>query len=875
MIPEDQAQTSGDRPPVWNSCYGAVDRASSSVVSGWAPSKWKTRDFAVEIDGERIRVFPRFFSRADLLALNIDGLGFEAHFHSPKSSFHLRMLVCDGPHEAVMAFSQTGSTTFEVSEFAPEVVVIPAGELPGLLQALEVDTVGYKRFVGMHARALTAHGVKIDCLFVDGTYGSVSVRYRNTNVADGLRRLGYSVACVRTDEIEAGALGRINCRTAVFLRAPFDATYRAAVDELRRNGTRIVYDIDDLVFDEDVVALTDGARFLTADEMERYFEGVAQYRAFISSADAVTTTTEFLARAVAGITEKPVSRIVNSIGKLFEEFYADDKVEYIRAGAPFSVGYYSGSKTHQADFCAAAPALVRFLRTFPETRLRLVGMFELSEFPDFGPLRDRIDLLPMLPYHKMIEDLANCDVIIAPLVIGDPFCESKSELKFFEAALRGRVCIAAATEAFRLAMKDGEVGCLASTEEEWFAHLQRLYLSPSERERMARAARRHAIEAYSYRVAGQQARDALFGCESAERRFPARLAAPPARQPAESPLEPHDIAILVPGVSGGSGGLRKIFRFCSDWARAGKQITVYVPTADHPSKISTDIKRWFYDFPCSIRNFRGRVGRHDAYVCTHWSTAYALRDFEAKEEIWYFVQDFEPMFDSVSTNYVKALSTYSMGFNLVCFGSWVADRLKREIGAAATVIPFTLDREIYSSSPVIGKSIDILFFARPSQPRRCFELGVDALRRVFKRNSTLRIALFGEKDYGDLGFAYRNLGMVEDLHRLADIYRKSQLGVCFSSTNPSLVGYEMLACGAPILDLRLPGSHLNFQGERFVHYADPNPRDLADAIGRALAEDPLSYESRVKDGLDFVATLGSDEDIGRRFMAAMQTRESR
>lgn len=43
--------------------------------------------------------------------------------------------------------------------------------------------------------------------------------------------------------------------------------------------------------------------------------------------------------------------------------------------------------------------------------------------------------------------------------------------------------------------------------------------------------------------------------------------------------------------------------------------------------------------------------------------------------------------------------------------------------------------------------------------------------------------------------------MLPTLHDLADLYRNATLGIVFSTTNPSLVPYEMMACGCPVADL--------------------------------------------------------------------------
>ena len=68
---------------------------------------------------------------------------------------------------------------------------------------------------------------------------------------------------------------------------------------------------------------------------------------------------------------------------------------------------------------------------------------------------------PFASWEKHLENIAGVDINIAPLEIGNPFCESKSELKFIEAGIVGVPTVAAATQTFREAIEDGVDGFVA------------------------------------------------------------------------------------------------------------------------------------------------------------------------------------------------------------------------------------------------------------------------------------------------------------------------------------------------------------------------------------------------------------------------------
>ena len=77
--------------------------------------------------------------------------------------------------------------------------------------------------------------------------------------------------------------------------------------------------------------------------------------------------------------------------------------------------------------------------------------------------------------------IAETDINLAPLEPGNPFCEAKSELKFFEAAIVGVPTIASATEPFAAAIEDGVSGLLATDTQGWRRALDLLVTSEDRR----------------------------------------------------------------------------------------------------------------------------------------------------------------------------------------------------------------------------------------------------------------------------------------------------------------------------------------------------------------------------------------------------------
>jgi glycosyltransferase involved in cell wall biosynthesis len=136
-------------------------------------------------------------------------------------------------------------------------------------------------------------------------------------------------------------------------------------------------------------------------------------------------------------------------------------------------GYFSGTLTHQRDLALVSRAVAAVLAENPRVRLVLWReTVNLAEFPELQRHAGQIEWRERVPRDETPGEYAQFDINIAPLEIGNPFCEAKSELKFFEAALVGIPTVASPTQPYAAAIRHGETGFLASDDAEWYAQLR-------------------------------------------------------------------------------------------------------------------------------------------------------------------------------------------------------------------------------------------------------------------------------------------------------------------------------------------------------------------------------------------------------------------
>lgn len=258
-----------------------------------------------------------------------------------------------------------------------------------------------------------------------------------------------------------------------------------------KNGIKAGLDIDDLVFDLknlDLFLDSIGEKINRAYWLA-YFASV---QAMAKRMDFFITTNDFLTNKLKESFNKPCVVIRNSLN--------DEQVSASRAylgrkkADNFTIGYFSGSPTHAKDFAVAEPEIVKFLDKHKDAVLNVVGYMRFSKEAEKLVDAGRIKFLPMVDFRKLQRLMAEVDVNIAPLLIND-FTNCKSELKFFEAGAVETVTIASPTYTFAKAINEPKNGFLAEPGE-WLSKLEYLYNNPKEREKIAKEARKYALENY-------------------------------------------------------------------------------------------------------------------------------------------------------------------------------------------------------------------------------------------------------------------------------------------------------------------------------------------------------------------------------------------
>lgn len=334
-----------------------------------------------------------------------------------------------------------------------------------------------------------------EVLFVTGGLGD-SAMYRARNVAEELDLNGISTAVAYADNpLFEKYVKQFN--VFVFHRVLYSKKVQKFIEEIKKQKKEIIFDTDDLLYEEEFIKNTDYFKNINVLEKKLYENGLGSEIVNDDYVKVCTTTTNFLADKLREKGKK-VFVVPNKLSQ--QDLEIVEAIDYKRSKSqmPHSeirIGYFSGALSHNKDFATITEALLKIMEKYENVQLFLAGPLDIESA--LNKFRDRIGQFPYVPREDHFENVSGVDINLAPLEIGDPFCESKSELKFFEAGILKVPTVAVANRTFSEAIDDGVDGFLAKNSQEWFEKLEKLVLDKELRIKMGEMARQKASKIYT------------------------------------------------------------------------------------------------------------------------------------------------------------------------------------------------------------------------------------------------------------------------------------------------------------------------------------------------------------------------------------------
>lgn len=358
-----------------------------------------------------------------------------------------------------------------------------------------------KAFLAMFHRAGSG-----DILFITGGVGD-SALYRCHHQAEELSLHGFECSVAVQDNI---FLSRYVHKFNIFIfhRVLLTHTVQRIIEKIKEQKKEIIFETDDLVFDPKYIKYMDYFKQMNALEKKLYEEGVGGEILCDPYVRICTTTTSFLEVKLKEYDKKVFiskNKLSNADLEIAEAITRrkqchPELVEGFRSNRKgrnniVKIGYFSGTISHNKDFAVITCALMKIMGKYSNVELFLVGPLDIDN--NFNRFKNRVKRLHYVPRVRHFENISHMDINLAPLEIGNPFCEAKSEVKFFEAGILGIPTVASATQTFQEVISDGKDGFIANTQDEWIEKLEKLIISQELRKKMGEEARIKSLREYT------------------------------------------------------------------------------------------------------------------------------------------------------------------------------------------------------------------------------------------------------------------------------------------------------------------------------------------------------------------------------------------
>ncbi len=322
---------------------------------------------------------------------------------------------------------------------------------------------------------------------------------------------------------------------------------------------------------------------------------------------------------------------------------------------------------------------------------------------------------------------------------------------------------------------------------------------------------------------------------------------------------------VIPDFNIGSGGHLNIFRIVKKLEERG--FTCRIIIDGHTNFHNADqarscIRENFFPIDATVSIGRQSMRPAAATFATSWITAYTVRDFRGAGKRYYLVQDFEPFFYALGSDYTFAEETYNFGFKGITAGKWLAEKLHSEYKMQTIPFGFSYDKDLYRyTQRRAPEKKRVFFYARSVTPRRAFELGLLALNLVYKKDPSIEFILAGwDTSSYDIPFPHLNAGVVA-IKDLPDLYSQCDVALVLSLTNLSLLPLELMACNCAVIS-NSGGNVEWLLNDKVARFCRMTPEDISDGIVDLFSE-PDELETLKESGREFANLTSWESEVDR------------
>lgn len=326
----------------------------------------------------------------------------------------------------------------------------------------------------------------------------------------------------------------------------------------------------------------------------------------------------------------------------------------------------------------------------------------------------------------------------------------------------------------------------------------------------------------------------------------------------EKPQKKKSILFLVTRMVRFHGGQTSLLRLGTKLSMLGFDVGYAVYKPQDRKEMERCVKSNFADYRGKLFTDKelalmisGDKRASDIVVASSWDTVSYAKKLSGYK--MYFVQDYEPYFYPFGERFLLAKKTYEQGLHMVSLGAWNKRMIERECRPVSPidVIDFPYEageypyrkRDFlsYRSKKTLRLAVYLKYYGK-RLPCIIPDLLLQLKNLLAEEGISLLVEYFGEaKSFSAPGG--KNLGML-DKESLRKLYDRSDFGMVASLSNISLVPYEMLSSGLPLIEFE-DGTFTEFFPEGSATLTGLSAKELCEKL-LALLRDPAQLGEQME-----------------------------
>lgn len=330
------------------------------------------------------------------------------------------------------------------------------------------------------------------------------------------------------------------------------------------------------------------------------------------------------------------------------------------------------------------------------------------------------------------------------------------------------------------------------------------------------------------------------------------------------PEKVNKITFVIERMAKYSGGQTSILRLGSKLSKMGYDVGYAVYKNQSKWEMEDCAKSNLADYKGTMYTNKELFSlKSDVVIASSWDTVAFAKKMKGYK--MYFLQDYEPYFFPFGELFLLANKTYEQGLHMVSLGTWNKEMVLKNCNVTSPVdtidFPYEAkeypnvkrDYKSYGSKKEFLVAVYLKYYGK-RLPCITQYLLKEVKGELKKDGINLVIKYFGE----DKSFACEggeNLGMLSK-SQLFELYKKADFGMVASMSNISLVPYEMLATGLPLIEFK-DGTFPYFFPENSAILTNISAKDLYSKI-KAAIKNPESLEEMHQNASEHLDGLSWD-----------------